>query len=487
MSKKKELLKEIREMRRKTSYTPSPAPSVTAPQAPPPPSPPQQQQQRRPPTEREERDEDGECWVVIDEEDDGVPQPAPTAAEERVFDEILGCGVIDVERLRRLSFRCGVPPKIRSTVWRVLTGYLPPRTSDWSSCLALSRAKYSELAAAYDLSLASFDGWEGPRRTLFNEIRVDLPRTILPGFAAFCGLGDVQRMLGRILFLWSVNTPTVSYFQGQLDLTYLFLLCFLSEHPSISGDFRKLAKTQVVKALPQDFVREIEADVFWCLSRLMTQMETSFTKDFMSGVDAMLEEMSRIVSIGDDATWGSLLSKDCRLPDFAFRWMICLLVREFKVPRTMRLWDSYFSIWSLFPLFHIYVCAALVLTFGARLQKLDFFELVNFMQHLPVEHWTDRDIEALESRALDLLERDVRSDSTMPPTPRASLVRRRSGNIGSALIPAIRAFAKMQLPGSMTMERAVALVVYVIVIAVACIVLAAALFSLVSGQHPAIK
>jgi hypothetical protein len=477
MQDRRELLREIRELRRKNS-------SAT--------------------TSGGEGDGDGSGdgdldWVVVSDsaddddggDDDGSGVTVSGTAEERALYEILECPVVDVERLRRICFRSGCPARARAAAWRVLMGYAPACAADRAQTLALARARYSEMAAGYDLALATFDTWDVPRRTLYNEIRVDLPRTIVPGFAAFCGLPDVQRMLGRVLFLWSVNTPAVSYFQGELDLAYLLLLCFLAEHPTVAGDFRRLARAQPATMLPAEFVRDVEADVFWCLSRLMATMATSLTKDLVSGVDAMLQDMARVVSLGDEATWSSLLARDCRLPDFAMRWVICLLVREFKVPRTMRLWDSYFALWPMFPLFHIYVCAALVLTFSARLQKLDFFELVNFMQHLPSEHWTDRDIEGLESRALDLLEKDVRNDVAMQTASTSSsqtsysraMISGKRGNLTSALITAMRSVVKLKLPGSMTLERAIALVIYVIIIAVTCIVLASVISALSKSPH----
>jgi hypothetical protein len=53
--------------------------------------------------------------------------------------------------------------------------------------------------------------------------------------------------------------------------------------------------------------------------------------------------------------------------------MNCLLMREISVPNTIRMWDTYLAEGAdAFSQFHLYVCAAFLVQWSARLQEMDF-------------------------------------------------------------------------------------------------------------------
>jgi TBC1 domain family member 2 len=86
---------------------------------------------------------------------------------------------------------------------------------------------------------------------------------------------------------------------------------------------------------------------------------------------------------------------------FAFKWMNCLLLREFNLRCVIRLWDTYISEenGSGFEDFHVYVCAAFLCQFSSQLQEMQFDELFQFMQAVPTEDWAETEIEMLLSQA----------------------------------------------------------------------------------------
>lgn len=49
--------------------------------------------------------------------------------------------------------------------------------------------------------------------------------------------------------------------------------------------------------------------------------------------------------------------------------------------------------------FHLYVCAALLVKWSDKLVKMDFQEIMMFLQSLPTKSWTGKDIELLLSEA----------------------------------------------------------------------------------------
>jgi hypothetical protein len=49
--------------------------------------------------------------------------------------------------------------------------------------------------------------------------------------------------------------------------------------------------------------------------------------------------------------------------------------------------------------FHLYVCAAFLVKWSDKLVKMDFQEVMMFLQALPTKNWTEKDIELLLSEA----------------------------------------------------------------------------------------
>ena len=90
---------------------------------------------------------------------------------------------------------------------------------------------------------------------------------------------------------------------------------------------------------------------------------------------------------------------------FAFRWMNCLLMRELSLDLILRVWDTYLAEHSGsddasfsdatsdgFAVLHVYACAALLTRYSAELLKMDFGELVMFLQHLPTTGWSVKEV-----------------------------------------------------------------------------------------------
>jgi TBC1 domain family member 2 len=49
--------------------------------------------------------------------------------------------------------------------------------------------------------------------------------------------------------------------------------------------------------------------------------------------------------------------------------------------------------------FHLYVCAAFLVKWSDQLLKMDFQEIMMFLQALPTKEWTEKDVELLLSEA----------------------------------------------------------------------------------------
>lgn len=221
---------------------------------------------------------------------------------------------------------------------------------------------------------------------ILHQINIDIPRTC-PELLVF-QVPKVQGSLLRILYCWSIRRPATGYVQGINDLVTPFYSTFLA-----SSD---------PETLSSDEMFAIEADTFWCLSNLLDTIQDSYTFN-QSGIYRQVSLLREITLRMDPQLVKHLESEGVQFIQFAFRWMNCLLLREFSLPTIQRLWDSYLSEGSDgFKSFHPYICAAFLLKWRRELQVLEFQDIIVFLQRPPTENWTGRDVEMLVAEAFVL-------------------------------------------------------------------------------------
>ena len=153
---------------------------------------------------------------------------------------------------------------------------------------------------------------------------------------------------------------------------------------------------------PHGDMFEVEADTFWCLSNLLDTIQDSYTFN-QSGIYRQVTLLREISLRMDPQLIKHLDIEGIEFIQFAFRWMNCLLLREFPLSIIQRLWDSYLSEGlEGFKSFHPYVCAAFLLKWRRELQVLEFQDIIVFLQKPPTANWTDRDVEMLVAEAFVL-------------------------------------------------------------------------------------
>ena len=80
-------------------------------------------------------------------------------------------------------------------------------------------------------------------------------------------------MVERILYIWAIRHPASGYVQGINDLVTPFLIVFLQEH--VDQDVTR-AHCQV-DSLPQALRASIEADSFWCMTKVLDGIQDNYT------------------------------------------------------------------------------------------------------------------------------------------------------------------------------------------------------------------
>ncbi|KAI0254043.1 rab-GTPase-TBC domain-containing protein [Lactifluus subvellereus] len=304
------------------------------------------------------------------------------------FIECLSREDVDMAELRKLAWS-GIPDYLRPLAWPLLLGYLPLPTGLRSSTLERKRGEYQSLV---DLTFAK--GKDGLDQQIWHQIEIDVPRT-RPGVQLWMH-SSTQRCLERILYVWAIRHPASGYVQGINDLATPFFQVFLSAY--VDTDPEDINPS----ILPSAVLAAVEADSFWCLSRLLDGIQDNYITA-QPGIQRSVKRMAELVARIDTPLSEHLAAQGVEFMQFAFRWMNCLLMREISVKNTVRMWDTYLSEGpDAFSQFHLYVCSAFLVRWSDKLRAMDFQGIIMFLQSLPTQDWTDHEIEMLLSQAFVL-------------------------------------------------------------------------------------
>ena len=113
----------------------------------------------------------------------------------------------------------------------------------------------------------------------------------------------------------------------------------------------------------------------------------------------MVKKLEDLVRRIDADLFNHIQNEGLMLLQFAFRYMNCLLIREFNMNTIIRLWDTYLSETNGFDIFHVYVCAVFIKLSHDDLIEKAFQSMLIYLQNPPTEHWTAREVEELLSQA----------------------------------------------------------------------------------------
>ncbi|KAJ4807813.1 TBC1 domain family member 22A [Rhynchospora pubera] len=309
-----------------------------------------------------------------------------SARVTKITQELSRPSVI-LEKLRELSWS-GIPPYMRPNIWRLLLGYAPPNSDRREAVLSRKRLEYVECVSQY------YDIPDTERTdeeiNMLRQIAVDCPRTVPD--VAFFQHALVQKSLERILYTWAIRHPASGYVQGINDLVTPFLIVFLSEH--LEGGMENWS----VSDLSPQILSNIEADCYWCLSKFLDGMQDHYTFA-QPGIQRLVFRLKELVRRIDEPVSKHIEDQGLEFLQFAFRWFNCLMIREIPFHLVTRLWDTYLAEGDSLPEFLVYISASFLLTWSDKLQKLDFQEMVMFLQHLPTKNWSHHELEMVLSRA----------------------------------------------------------------------------------------
>ncbi|XP_067915238.1 TBC1 domain family member 22A isoform X3 [Heterodontus francisci] len=293
------------------------------------------------------------------------------------FRQLLAGPNTDLEELRKFSWS-GIPRQVRPITWKLLSGYLPANAERRESTLQRKRAEYFAFIEQYYDSRNDEHHQDTYRQIAIDiprmtpeslilqpkvrEIHIDIPRTnpLIPLFQQ----ASVQKVFERILFIWAIRHPASGYVQGINDLVTPFFVVFVFEY--VEGEVENFD----VSSLPDEVLQNIEADSFWCMSKLLDGIQDNYTFA-QPGIQRKVQALQELVSRIDEQVHKHLQQSEVEYLQFAFRWMNNLLMRELPLRCTIRLWDTYQGLMIL-------------------------------LQNLPTMHWGNEEISVLLAEAYRL-------------------------------------------------------------------------------------
>ncbi|MED6130771.1 hypothetical protein PIB30_003792 [Stylosanthes scabra] len=322
--------------------------------------------------------------------------------------------VIDMRELRRLSCQ-GLPDGggIRSTVWKLLLGYLPPDRGLWSSELAKKRSQYkhfkddilvnpSEITRRmYNSTSSDADDAKDESRTLLSRSEIthgehplslgetsvwnqffqdteiidqidrDVKRTH-PDMHFFCSESQFakfnQEALKNILIIFAKLNPGVRYVQGMNELLAPLYYVFKNDPDEENAAFA-------------------EADSFFCFVELLSGFRDNFVKQLdnsVVGIRSTITRLSQLLKEHDEELWRHL-EITCKVnPQFyAFRWITLLLTQEFNFADSLHIWDTLLSDPEGPQETLMRICCAMLVLVRKRLLAGDFTSNLKLLQNYP--------------------------------------------------------------------------------------------------------
>ena len=115
------------------------------------------------------------------------------------------------------------------------------------------------------------------------------------------------KCIERILYVWAIRHPASGYVQGINDLVTPFFQVFLSAYisesdnqfscPIISVNALEASDPEEFdpSLLPDNVLNAIEADSFWCLSRLLDGIQDNYISA-QPGIQRSVKRMAELVA-----------------------------------------------------------------------------------------------------------------------------------------------------------------------------------------------
>lgn len=290
-------------------------------------------------------------------------------------------------------------PVFHAMIWKYILGIYPCNKKDAAQKINKRRTDYIKLCKFYEnKNKDNNKKMDEKEEDLLHQISIDVNRT-LPESSMF-RISNIQKMLSRILTVWSKENPVCSYVQGLNDLCVPFFVVYLNEYFSELkiDDIVSLDKSKFDK-LNEKHLMEIECDIYASFSSLMNKIKNNYIKE-QPGIIKILNKLQSLIKLNDNQLFSHLTKYDIKPIHYAFRWTNCYFLREFNIPTIIRLWDAYLGDDNSWEELHVFVCEYLLLHYRNDILKIkDFQDIAVYLQNLPTKKWNPDNLNVILSKA----------------------------------------------------------------------------------------
>lgn len=360
------------------------------------------------------REEPSKPEIKDSHDDDNGSSTAEDISRQAQLLAELSRKVVNIRELRRLAAQ-GIPDGagIRSTVWKLLLGYLPCDRGLWSAELAKKRSQYkhfkeellmnpSEITRRLEksanlenddsksessgmlsrskvtheehpLSLGKTSIWNQffQDTEIIEQIDRDVKRTH-PDLHFFSGDSQFaksnQDALKNILIVFAKLNPGIRYVQGMNEILAPLFYVFRNDPD----------EENAVSA---------EADTFFCFVELLSGFRDHFCQQLdnsVVGIRSTITKLSQLLKEHDEELWRHLEITTKVNPQFyAFRWITLLLTQEFNFADSLHIWDTLLSDPEGPQETLLRICCAMLILVRRRLLAGDFTSNLKLLQNFP--------------------------------------------------------------------------------------------------------
>lgn len=310
---------------------------------------------------------------------------------------------INYAELRKLISE-GLPeelPELRSILWKLFLNYYPNNLNEWEEFSKEKSDDYQRLKG----DLLSGDEKE-KYKSLIYEITADVTRTrtdmsffskinltstiyinnsclsnntskrnnksednnnINSGMSSTGSEENLGDLLTRILLVFAILHPDISYIQGMNEILATIYFCF--------------AKSKEIY---------LESELFYCFENFMLEVKDIYLKEndhSSRGIHGIVKTIEGLLEYQDIELSEHFKNIGIEINFFVLRWILIFFSQEFFMPETLRLWDSLIIETDKIR-FITYVCLSVITKKRDDLLSLGFADIMFTMQNLKTLDFT---------------------------------------------------------------------------------------------------
>jgi len=199
-----------------------------------------------------------------------------------------------------------------------------------------------------------------------------------------------------LLYVWHMRHPASGYVQGINDIVTPFIVVFLSDYAEVN-----LATLDVppnLNDIEEEHLSNIEGDSYYCLSKILDGILDNYTSSW-PGIQKSFGKISEVIKRVDPDLLSHFEAENIDFYHMYFKWVTCLLLRQFTMKICLRLYDTYLSSENSYFSLCLFIFASIVLKYSKKFKSMGFEEMMILQQNMPTKEWTEEDLATIIAEA----------------------------------------------------------------------------------------